>query len=357
MYQWMDNQGNWHSSDSAGTPEDNGTAGEGDLYNRTNGGDTMVYIDPTTGEVAPDQQQAQTQGWPTRRLQGHLENPYAGEYGGQPGAANFEENRYANLGQQAATQQAPGQFQRAGGVSPIRGMGVNRGLAQQPVTIGSANGPQQAGLKAYEDMVAGRNQVAQQQLQQGLQQTNNMQRSLAASARGGGAGYVAAQQAAGAATAHASGQTDLQAQQLRAKQYLDGLQGYSQLADNARQQDLQSAGLSSDYAQQTAGIQEQQNQINAKTQIGYEGLRQGTAEAQQQGREWAESQNQTANAGVDELGERQRENAQNQRDTVAGTALTVGGDALNEYLHSDRRLKENVYIPDMTKVLDGLRGQ
>jgi hypothetical protein len=249
------------------------------------------------------------------RVQGNLENPYAGYYGGKPGVAESEEGRYSDLANQARNAQAA--KMNLGFYSSDRGL-----------ELGS-RGNQQTALSKYLDLANGKGpSLAQAQANYGIAQSNAQQASIAAGARGGGANLAAAQQAASNAAGSASANVIGQATMAREKEQMDALSAYGSMATAMRANDLQRQGLSEQQAAQQAAIEETQHGINAQTGLGYEGLRKGVFEDQQQGMEYNESENQNAFMGGLGIGVQQHAQDQSQTNAAIGGATSTAATAI-----------------------------
>ena len=171
----------------------------------------------------------------------YIVNPNAYQYGGKPGMAEQEQERYAGLSDQAAAERAryAGQYQQGFDQSgqsrdqQLQGLNYLRGIAE-------GTGPS----------------AAQNQMMQGLAAARNQQASIAANARGGAGGMLAAQQAGANAAGQLSTQGVTQAAGLRAQEQLGAIGQYGQLAGQVREGDLDTARLGA--GQQLAATQQQQ---------------------------------------------------------------------------------------------------
>lgn len=237
-----------------------------------------------------------------------------------------------------------GNLNRLGGQATRASMGqgaylgqYNNGIAEQQ----QARTQQGRGLimtedaaNMYRQMAMGQGpSLAQQQLQQGLQQAQAQQASMAAGARGGGANLAAAQMAASSQMGQQSAMANQQAAQIRAQEQLSAMQGYGGLAGQygqqagaMRGQDLGYAGL----AQAGVGMQQQDA-------LAYEKLRQNQQLAELQAQTGLEqSQLQGATATQGQLGEQTGGSSKGGSSLFAGLIGGVAG------MFSDVRAKKNI---------------
>lgn len=197
------------------------------------------------------------------RSPGYTMNKNAGYVGGDYGASQAELARYGAQADasRAGIGQFQGQYGQGVGLQNQARMDQRGGLA---MTADAAN--------MYRQMAMGQGpSLAQQQLQQGLQQAQAQQASMAAGARGGGANLAAAQMAASSQMGQQSAMANQQAAQIRAQEQIAAMQGYGGLAGQygqqagaMRGQDLGYAGM----AQSGMGMQQQEA-------LAYERMRQG----------------------------------------------------------------------------------
>lgn len=234
-------------------------------------------------------------------IRSYRTDPNAYQYGGMVGGAAQQ----ANLYQQQANAMAGSQSIGSGAF----GQNVGQSLAlQRQAALGQ--GPS----------------VAQQQLQQGMQQAVAGQQSQAASARGPAALAMAQQTAAGniAATQQA---TNAQAGQLRAQEMQNAQQNYAQNASSlsTNQQQLNQQGQ--------LASQGMANQINAQ---------QLQAQMQQQ-QDQAANYNAAQNLYYNVQTQNAAQNNQAVGGLVKGAMSSIGGAAGGLIGMSDERVKQDIY--------------
>ena len=309
------------------------------------------YYDPKTGQTY-DQQHAPPGSVPLDRrgldkvLQGHLEDPYAGNVGDAPGIAESEEARLQG---------------KADAARNVAGPQINNAqyLADRDLSARSQDA-QQYGANQFYNLISGASpSIAQQQLRQGYQQSADAATSLANSARGGGSNLAAAARQAADTRAGLLAQTNQQSQALRGQEVAAGLAGYGNAATQMRGDAFGQQQVSAQQATRQAGLEQQQHGLNAQTSLGYEGLKQGMYGMQQQGSEYNESENQQAQAGGEALGVQQSAVSQNQRNAWISGLTQLGGSAVSGVAsasskkdqsdgsdpnnpYSDRRLKRDI---------------
>lgn len=239
----------------------------------------------------------------------HINNPLAYQYGGQYGGAAAEQNRYAQMGQAAG-----------GNAAAQMNLGAFNGIA------GQYGGDTNNALSMLQRQASGQGpSIADAQMQQGLAQSRQAQMQQAASARGGGANLVAAEQLAGSNASQQQSASIGQGAVARAQEQLGAQQAYGNLANQAY---ATQGGLAAQIAQNQAGFQQGQNQLNQQGQLAYEAMRQGVFNSQMTAQQAAEA----ANSGAYQFG--QNQNMQQQamdnanRNALVGGLMTAGGTVL-----------------------------
>lgn len=239
----------------------------------------------------------------------HINNPLAYQYGGQYGGAAAEQNRYAQMGQTAG-----------GNAAAQMNLGAFNGIA------GQYGGDTNNALSMLQRQASGQGpSIADAQMQQGLSQARQAQMQQAASARGGGANLVAAEQLAGSNASQQQSASIGQGAVARAQEQLGAQQAYGNLANQAY---ATQGGLAAQIAQNQAGFQQGQNQLNQQGQLAYEAMRQGVFNSQMTAQQAAEA----ANSGAYQFG--QNQNMQQQamdnanRNALVGGLMTAGGTVL-----------------------------
>lgn len=243
----------------------------------------------------------------------NVNNPNAYLYGGRPGGANDEANRYAQMGAWSAENGAPQ-------------IDLNGAYTGQMEQEGLSRNAQARGLEMLEKSALGQGtSVAAAQLQGGLAQSMRNQLQVAASGRGGGASLVAAGQNAAAQNAQMSSAANFQGAQLRAQEIANAQNNFSQQATQIRANDLQRAGMSAQLATQQAQLEAQQHGLNQQGQLAYEAMRQGVFNTQLSAQQSGEAQN--SGVGLANAQQRfQQEQADNafQRQLIGGALTAVG---------------------------------
>lgn len=299
----------------------------GDRYYKEGDPDHYLSSDPgrpRKTDLSQFAQQGPTLGY-DEFLWTNVAQPSAYEYGQEPGTAAKEEQRYADMAHQA-------DFRQGAQIDNSNYYG-DRGMEL------GARGSQSYGLAKYLDLAEGRGpSAATAAYNQAVAQGNAQQASIAASARGGGANLVAAQQAGANAAANMTGQAAGSYATAKAQEQIAALGGFSNLASQARAQDLQREGLSADQAYKQAQLEQQQHTLNDARNITYEQMRQNVFENQNANRQAGEAMNQGNYLGTSALGQQR---AQADRDWY--TKLAAGGmQALGSAMGSDVRLKKDI---------------
>jgi len=271
--------------------------------------------------------------------------PSAYQYGGEPGVADFEEERYAGMARNADTRLAPQISENTYG----RQFGGDMGLDLE------SRGNQLYGLSQLQGMIEGRGpSVAQQQMNMGLAAAMQQQRAIAASARGGGANLAAAQQAAANAASGLSGNAVQQGGLLRAQETMGAINAYGGLANLVRTGDATRAGMTADMAKSQADIALRNKAVNDARNMYYEDARKDVFKTQMGARQAGEA----ANAGVYKSdADRAQQQGQHDDDRVdkyigAGASAVGAGIAAI----SDVRAKKDIKPAgtNMDRTLDGL---
>ena len=168
-----------------------------------------------------------------------------------------------------------------------RGMGTSAGAAAAPTmdragfdadraNAASARGQQQDALGLARSAALGNQpSAAELAMQRGVAQGMQAQLSAAAGARGGALAGAAAQRGAMETGARMQADAIGQGATLRAQEMERARDQYAQQAGAIRAGDYTGAGQASDFAYRQAGLQEQQNALNAQTQLAYEKMAQG----------------------------------------------------------------------------------
>src|SRR5438309_387521 len=191
----------------------------------------------------------------------HINNPLAYQYGGQYGGAAAEQNRYAQMGQAAG-----------GNAAPQMNLGAFNGIASQ------YGGDTNNALAMLQAQASGQGpSIADAQMQQGLSQARQAQMQQAASARGGGANLIAAEQMVGSNASQQQSASLGQGAVARAQEQIGAQQAYGNLANQAYSTQ---GGLAAQLAQNQASFQQNQNQLNQQGQLAYEAMRQGVFNSQ-----------------------------------------------------------------------------
>lgn len=281
----------------------------GGAYMTTPGSPTGYMYGATSGQAGIDQ-----------RAWTNVNDPNAYQYGGQPGGDVSEENRYSQMGQAASGNAAP-QMNLSQFYALQNGMGANANAAgSDAMSMARATAMGQTPSVANAQMMAGVNATARAQNQQ------------AASARGGGANLVAAEQLASSAAGNAQANYVTQAGAQAAQERLNAQQVYGSMANAQQSAYAQQAGLASQNAYQQAGFQLNQNQLNQNGQLAYEGMRQGVFNSQQNAQMQGEAQNANTGATAAQLQATKDANDKAFQRQVIGGALTaigtVGGAAI-----------------------------
>jgi hypothetical protein len=271
--------------------------------------------------------------------------PSAYQYGGEPGVADFEEERYAGMARNADTRLAPQISENTYG----RQFGGDMGLDLE------SRGNQLYGLQQLQGMIEGRGpSVAQQQMNMGLAQAMRQQASIAASARGGGANLASAQQAASNAAAGLSGNAFAQGALLRAQETTSAINNYGGLANLVRTGDATRAGMNADLAKSQADIAVKNKAINDARNMYYEDARKDVFKTQMGARQAGEA----ANAGVytsdADRAQQQGQHEDDRVDKYAGGVASLLGTGFAAI--SDVRAKKDIRPAgaSMDRTLDGL---
>jgi hypothetical protein len=262
-----------------------------------------------------------------------IRDPNAYVVGGQQGYAQGEADRYGGIAALGQMQQqgAYGQYQQA---YSQQNQARQQQLAALAQVQGLANGTGPSAANA--------------QMMQGLASARQQQASIAANARGGGAGLAAAQQAAAQQGSNIATTGAGQAATLRSQEQLGAIGQYGQMAGQLRASDFGAAQLSTAQQQQSA----QQAQA-------YEQMKQGMLTQQSQYQQAAEQQALAREAATRGWNLQQRGQDQAQENTwinagvsAASTAAMIGAMAL-----SDERAKEGVSDggADVDDAIDKLR--
>jgi hypothetical protein len=250
-----------------------------------------------------------------RRNWAYIYNPQAYQYGGHAGLGDSEAQRYMNQANSAYGQMGAAQQQFQGGI------GLSDEARQQQVQ----------GLNYLQGMATGTGgpSAAAIQQNQGLAAARAQQASIAASARGGGAGLAAAQQQAAQQAGAAGNNAVQQGALLRSQEQMNAIGQYGQQAGALRASDFQRAQLAAGQ-QQMYGQQANEN----------ERFRGQVYAQQQNGMQAGEAQN-LAREG----GERGWTLAQNQADnsnTQAWVSAGLSAAGIAAMALSDARAKENI---------------
>jgi len=328
-YGFVDADGNpTTQTDPTMTPDYYGdiiTKSQAPVVNMSGGGAPTngTIVDPVTGKVttlgadrvAGSQTTTYRAGVDDRPWT-HVAQPSAYLYGGVPGGADAEAQRYAGLSAATDLRMAPQIASNAYGLQLAGDMAQDTG----------SRGNQQYGLSQLQNTIEGRGMsVAQQQQNIGLAQAMQQQASIANSARGGGANLAAAQQAAANAAGNMSGNAVQQAGLLRAQEQTAAINAYGQQAGAMRGQDQSRAQLTGQLATNQTGIDLQSRNANDSRNLAYEQMRRGVFQDQSQARQAGEAMDQ----GIVQQNANRQQTADlaatAERDKIAGTAMTVGG--------------------------------
>lgn len=251
-------------------------------------------------------------------------------YGGQPGAADADVNRFRTIGGALRDRAAPqADYTNA---DQARGFGLQD------------RGDQQNAVSLYRDAAMGNGpSAAQSQFQQGLDASLRAQQSIANSARGGAMARSAARSEGAANAGDMSARATSMAAALRAQEMQSAMQGYAGASGQLRGSDLMAQGQDAQQAQFQAGMQLQSRGQNDQAGLGYEQLGQGARSMEMGGNAAMENakaqrwmaQNGWANASTEAAN--QRESERQDRYIAAGAA--VGSAAIAS---SDARGKKDV---------------
>jgi hypothetical protein len=246
----------------------------------------------------------------------NVAQPSAYLYGGVPGGATNEVNRYTGLASMADSRQAP----------QIAGNQYGRQFGGDMATEASSRGNQLYGLNQLQGIIEGRGpSVAQQQQNIGLAQAMQQQRAIAASARGGGANLAAAQQAASNAAAGLSGNAFAQGGLLRAQEQSGAINNYGGLANAMRGSDQARAQLTGQMANSQASLDLQSRNANDSRNLAYEQMRRGVFQDQMGARQAGEAMNAGIVQQNADRSQRADEHADAERDKYVGAGLAAGG--------------------------------
>lgn len=213
---------------------------------------------------------------------GNIAQPSAYQYGGAPGVARAEAERYGGLAQASDNRAAPNLSSSPFGAQYANDRGLDQG----------SRGSQLYGLGQLQGLIEGRGpSVAQQQQYAGLAQAMQQQAAIAASARGGGANLAFAQQQAAQNAANMSGSAIQQNAILRAQEQMGAINNYGGLAQAMRAQDQARAAQSAQLAGQQAAIDMQSRQTNDSRNLAYEQMRRGVFQDQMGARQAGEAMN------------------------------------------------------------------
>lgn len=252
-----------------------------------------------------------------QRIADNIYNPNAYQYGGQPGMAQQEANRFGGMANDARAAGIGAQMQYQQGI----------GLSDQ------ARAQQMQGLGYLQNMAQGNGpSAAQIQANQGLAAARAQQASIAAGARGGGAGIAAAQQAAANAAGGLSANAVQSNALLRANEQMNAMQQYGQQAGALRSGDYQ-------RAQMAAG----QQQFAGQQQSDFERMRQQVYQQQQGYQQAAEQQNLAREAAQRGWNLSQQQMSQANQNSWLNAGISAGSAALMAAaVMSDERAKEDV---------------
>jgi hypothetical protein len=264
----------------------------------------------------------------------NVAQPSAYLYGGVPGGATNEVNRYTGLSAMADGRLAPQIASNQYGQQFGGDMGLDLASRQQEQ---QGLGNQLYGLSQLQGMIEGRGpSVAQQQQNMGLAQAMRQQASIAASARGGGANLAAAQQAASNAAAGLSGNAFMHGGLLRAQEQAGAINNYGGLANaysnsvsGIRGQDQSRAQLTGQMANSQAALDLQSRNANDSRNLAYEQMRRGVFQDQMGARQAGEAMNNGIIQQNADRSQRADEHADAERDKVIsgfaqGTGAVIG---------------------------------
>lgn len=271
--------------------------GDGGAYMATPGSPTGYAYGASSPQAGVDQ-----------RAWSNIYDPNAYQYGGVQGGAAAEENRYAQMGQ------------AAGQIDLTQYNALQNGMGAQANAAGSdALGMMRATALGQTPS------VANAQMQAGIASAARSQAQQAASARGGGANLVAAEQAAAMGAGNTQANAVINAGTQAAQERLNAQNAYSGAANQQQSAYAQQAGMASQLALN-------QGQLQQSGQLAYENMRQGVFNSQQNAQMQGEAQN--ANTGLSAAQMQATKDANDkafQRQLVGGVltaAGTVGGMAI-----------------------------
>ncbi len=226
-------------------------------------GDAVMNASGTTPAMTPEAQAAAD----AKRAMDDRANAF--QYGGRPGAAAADMDRYRNMGRAWSGLQSPGNdYGQANGYA---------GMGDQ------ARGSQQDALGMMRDAAMGNApSVAQLQQQRGMQDAMSSQLALAAGARGASGLAQAGYNAAGNVAALQRGGA-MDASMLRANEMANARGAYGQMGTAMRGQDLGFYGQASNNAQSNGQLGLGYRQLGLQGQLGFENLGQGVAGSQMNG--------------------------------------------------------------------------
>lgn len=193
-------------------------------------------------------------------------SPETFTFGTSPDYVPTEMGRYGDLADQVRNRTAP----------TVNYDQANISFAQAQ----DARANMESLARRYADLEAGRGpSLAQMQLQRGLDQTNALAASRAASAGGSGVSRAAAQRAAILAQGDANMNSVHDAAELRAKEQLAAMAAQGDLYGNIRSGDIGTRGQSIGAAQFVSDLDLRNRGLNDSTALGYEKFKQDIADA------------------------------------------------------------------------------